>query len=85
MALFTVEPPMARQKPPEPAPAPMPANDTIRVDAELVQMLREIASESGKRYGKKMKIGEIANEILRPIVTRKYKEHLEWRKQSSQG
>lgn len=70
--------------PPPEADLATPSSETVRVAGDLVELLREIAFHSRDTRGKRMKLTQIVDNILRPGVLKMHGELQQETKSSRQ-
>lgn len=66
---------MAKKTAPPPPPTPdEPSSETARVATDLMEMMREICFNTRDDRGKRIKITQLVDNLLRPVVLREHRE-----------
>ncbi len=71
----TAELELMAKKPPQTPPASepdLPSSETVRISGDLMEMLREICFHSRDERGRRFKMTQYLDGLIRPLVLREY-------------
>jgi hypothetical protein len=71
-----LERPVARKTPPPTPETPEPPSETARIAGDLMEMMRKVCFNTKDSRGKRLKLAQLIDNLLRPAVLREYNRML---------